>query len=114
MKGLQRLAVIRASIGRLQERLQWASDEQERNELRRALADAHAIACLAEEEIRLEAGGGDLAWEVRRWRLRAEEYHALADAAESDRAQSTCRHLADSYMRMAERAEARLRHRARE
>jgi hypothetical protein len=108
MTASPRLDAIRAGILRLQERLQSASEEHERNELRRALADAHARACLAEEEILLD-GGGDLAAAVRRWQHRAEEYGALSDAAESDRDQRGYRQLAEGYQALVARAEARAR-----
>ena len=104
---MQRVDALRVGIRRPQDGLQPSSEEQERNDFCRTLAKVRAIACLVEEEVRLE-NGAILPADVRRWRLRA---RAMSAAAETDRAQSTYSHLAGSYQKIADRAEARLRHR---
>jgi len=106
MDGARKLEAIFTTIEALQHRLEATVDEGIRYRLYRELAVARAAACLAEEEDRLEKSCADPERDVRRWRMRAEEYRALSAAAHDDSAQVSFRNLADSYEQLAERVEA--------
>jgi len=55
----------------------------------------------------LEKADKDLLDDAVRWRMRAEEYTALADASQNDSARDAYLRLASNYVALAQRAEAR-------
>ena len=108
MHGARNLTEIRAKIRRLELKLEAAVEEAQRNGLFRALAIALAAACLAEEEMRFERGGGDPSEDARCWRLRADEYLALSEVISEDPTSLSYQSLSDGYRRLADRAAARV------
>jgi hypothetical protein len=107
-----RLQLIRDNIERYERLLQAETDPANRRTLQSLLAEAHAEETLLLEERRLETGDKNLRDDARRWRMRCEEYRAVADAVLNVSARQTYLRLAKNYESLAERAESRARGRA--
>ena len=102
-----RLQMLRSNIERYERLLETESNQATRHTLQSLLAEARAEACLVIEERSLEQGDKDLLEDALRWRMRAEEYHAVADATHNDSARETYLRLAGNYEALAKRAETR-------
>ncbi|MFO1055773.1 MAG: hypothetical protein U1E53_02260 [Dongiaceae bacterium] len=100
--------MILASIERYERLLETESNEARRYTLHTFLAEACAEACFIMAQRTLDRGDRDLAGDAVRWRMRAEEYTALAGAVQNDGAREAYLRLAQNYATLADSAEARV------
>jgi hypothetical protein len=97
--------MVLSSIERYERLLEAEWNEARRHSLHLLLAEACAEACLIMAQRSLEKGDRDILGDAARWRLRAEEYSALADTASSDGGREAFLRLAGNYEALADRAE---------
>jgi hypothetical protein len=102
-----RLQVIRANIDRYERLLRTETDPVNRDTFQSLLAEARAEEALIIEELRFEDGDIGPWGDALRWRMRAEEYRAVADAMHNDGARHAYLRLARDYDALAGRAERR-------
>ena len=103
-----RREIVRLNIANYERLLERETDPARAQTLRNLLAEARSEAMFFTEETALqqsERAPGELQWDAKRLRMRAEEYRAIADACRNPGARNTYLYLARSYEVLAERAE---------